>query len=73
MATTLTTKELRAMQATDLRKELSEKQILLQKIRLGIELRKEKDTAKLKRERRQISRMQTILREKRATISAPQS
>jgi ribosomal protein L29 len=64
MATTLTTTELRAMSAQDLRRELQEHRQRAAKLRMDVEMKKEKDSAKCRRERRAVARIQTILDEK---------
>lgn len=67
MAATLSITELRGMQVEDLRKEAAAKRTVIAKLKLGIEMQKEKDTAKLRRERRALARMETILGEKNQT------
>lgn len=64
MASLPTIKELRSMQDKDLRKEIAEQSLVLAKIQLDVESRSEKDTAKVRRLRRAIARMHTVLREK---------
>ncbi len=73
MATLPTIKELRAMQAKDLLAEIAEQANVLAKMRIDVALRSEKDTAKLRRLRRAIAQMNTVLVEKNssATVSAP--
>ena len=73
MATLPTIKELRSMQAKDLRSEIAEQQNVLAKMRIDVDTRSEKDTAKLRRLRKAIARMNTVLVEKdnSATVSAP--
>lgn len=72
MATLPTIKELRAMQPKDLQNELTEQQNALSKIRLSVELGGEKDTAKLRRLRKQVARMHTVANQKKnATMPAP--
>lgn len=56
--------ELRKMQPADLRKEIREQEGTVAKLRLGVEMKKEKDSAKYKREKVQLARMKTILTEK---------
>ena len=72
MATLLTTTELRNMTLEDLRHELQVHSAKAAKIRMDIELKKEKDTAKYRRERRAIARMQTVIAEKAAMKTAPE-
>lgn len=75
MATLPTIKEIRAMQAKDLQSELAEHGNTLAKMRLDIASGGEKDTAKLRRLRKGIAQMNTVLVEKQnsATVSAPKS
>ena len=58
--------ELRKMQAPDLEREIAAKRMHLTKVHLGVELRQEKDTAKVRFERRELARLLTALGEKRA-------
>ncbi|MDD5751683.1 MAG: hypothetical protein PHS73_04160 [Candidatus Peribacteraceae bacterium] len=51
--------ELRAMQKPDLLREMKAQVILVEKLRLGIRLQKEKDTARYRREKKVFARMQT--------------
>lgn len=73
MATIPTIKELRAMQAKDLQNEVAEYGRTLAKIRLDVALGAEKDTAKLRRTRKAIARMNTVLAQMQnsATVAAP--
>lgn len=64
MATTLTMEELRRMNTADLQREIRTHRQLCANMRLGIEIRKEKDTAKYRRERRTLARLLTVLEEK---------
>lgn len=75
MATLPTIKEIRAMQAKDLQTELAEHVNSLAKMRLDVASGGEKDTAKLRRLRKGIAQMNTVLVEKQnsATVSAPKS
>ena len=52
--------ELEAMPKEDLRREVVSQRALVRKMRMGILLNKEKDTAKYRRERRQLARMLTV-------------
>ena len=61
---TITIKELRGMQPTDLRKEIRAQQTTVRKMRIEITMNTEKDTAKYKRERKTLARMMTVLTEK---------
>lgn len=73
MATLPTIKELRSMQVKDLLSEIAEHANALAKMRIDVALRSEKDTAKVRRLRRAIARMNTVLVEKSssATVSTP--
>lgn len=75
MASLPTIKEIRAMQAKDLQSELGEHGRTLAKMRLDVASGGEKDTAKLRRLRKGIAQMNTVLVEKQnsATVSAPKS
>lgn len=85
MATIPTIKELRSMQAKDLQSEIAEHKNALAKMRLDVSLMSEKDTAKLRRLRRGIARMSTVLSDKQksapelkttkksSTVSAPKA
>ncbi|MBM3231034.1 50S ribosomal protein L29 [Candidatus Peregrinibacteria bacterium] len=61
MSTLVTTKELRAMQSDDLRKEIEAQQIIVVQLRMGLQMGKDKDSARYLREKRQLARMKTIL------------
>ncbi|MFH1670412.1 MAG: 50S ribosomal protein L29 [Patescibacteria group bacterium] len=63
MASILTIAELRKMQSEDLLRELCEQAAIVAKLRLGIKMNKEKDTGKYRREKKQLSRMQTVITE----------
>ncbi len=76
--------ELRALAPEDLRKEITEQRAAVAKMHIGISLRSHKDTAAFKREKKQLARMLTALRQndsskalkttaKTATVSAPKS
>lgn len=64
MSTYLSTKELRTMKIGDLREEIAEKKMELSKLRLSASVGKEKDTSVLKKGRKELARMSTILTEK---------
>lgn len=63
------------MQVKDLQSEIAEQQAVLAKMRLDVALMSEKDTAKLRRLRKAVARMHTVLAEKQksATVSAPRA
>jgi ribosomal protein L29 len=56
--------ELRKMNIADLQREVRSLREICAKMRLGIQLQKEKDTAKYQRQRRTIPRLLTVLGEK---------
>tara|TARA_Y100000310_G_scaffold302833_1_gene340594 strand:- start:1828 stop:2118 length:291 start_codon:yes stop_codon:yes gene_type:complete len=58
--------ELRKMQSQDLRGEMRAQEKLVNKLRLGVQLQKEKDSAKYITEKKQLARMSTVLTEKQA-------
>lgn len=63
MPKSVSTKELRNMSPEDLRREIAGKRMNLAKIGMHVRQRSEKDTAKLRRERREMARLLTILHE----------
>ncbi|MBI3331557.1 hypothetical protein HYZ99_01195 [Candidatus Peregrinibacteria bacterium] len=69
MSASVTTKELRNSQVTDLERDVRAQQSLVAKLRMGIKLQKEKDSAKYKREKKTLARMMTVLTEKRETTT----
>jgi hypothetical protein len=62
--------ELTAMPREDLRKDIVAQRALIRKMKLAVLLNKEKDTAKLRRERRQLARMLTAWTAQPKTNSA---
>ena len=56
--------ELLKQSPDDLRREIRAQSLTVRKLQMGIALRKEKDTAQYKRERKAIARMQTALTQK---------
>lgn len=77
MATTTTTTELRKMTAADLAKEIRALEGEVVKLRLGVKLGKEKDSAKYVRQRKQLARMKTVYsevsasKEEKKSVSSP--
>ena len=67
MSKSSTAGELRAMQMPDLAREIKAQTLLVEQIRLAVHMKKEKDTAKLRRERRALARMNTEWTRKNAT------
>lgn len=56
-----TAKELRAMTPADLQKEVAQQRNAVAKMRIGVALRSQKDTAEFNRAKRQLARQLTIL------------
>lgn len=61
MSKTASSTELRKMSASDLRKELAEKRLEVAKMRMSVNQRSEKDTAKYRREKKHIARLLTVI------------
>ncbi len=72
MATLATVAELQKMTIPELLKEIRGQQALVRKMRMEITLRKEKDSAKYRNERKQLARMETALTMVRAGAPAVQ-
>lgn len=70
MSTTVTMEELMKMQHEDLLREVRAQQTMVEKLRIGIKMSKEKDTAKYRREKRQLARMHTALTRKKNPLNA---
>jgi len=64
MSSLVSIKELKNMPLEDLLREVKEQSAVIAKLRLGIKMNKEKDSAKYKREKKQLARMKTVLNEK---------
>ncbi len=62
MPAKISIKELKNMPLEDLLREIKEQSSVVAKLRLGIKMNKEKDTAKYKREKKQLARMKTVLK-----------
>ncbi|MAE68435.1 50S ribosomal protein L29 [bacterium] len=60
MSALTTTKELHKMSPKDLLKEIIAQENTVVKLRLGVKLGKEKDSAKYIREKKQLARMKTV-------------
>lgn len=71
MAHAVSAVEMRRMSPEDLAREVREKQAVVAKMRLGLQIGSEKDIARYRRERKELSRLQTVLTEKRAATPAP--
>lgn len=63
--------ELRKMQADDLTRDAAAKRLEIAKMRLGIEMRQEKDSAKYRKEKKELARMLTVLNEKKRSPKKP--
>ena len=70
MAGKTTIDELRKMQLPDHLKEIIAQQNMVCKLRLGVKLGKEKDSAKYIRERKQLARMKTVYNQNQAEKAA---
>lgn len=68
-----TTAELRAMSATDLRKDMIELKGSVAKNRLSVHAGTEKDTAAFARSKKQLARMLTVLNQIEKTSTMPTS
>lgn len=68
MSTLTAIKELRTMSVSDLEKELRTQLTVVRKMRIELTLNTEKDSARYRREKKQVSRLQTVLTEKRAGV-----
>ena len=64
MTTKLSMDELRRLPLEECQKAIKEASVRLAKLRIHVALQREKDTAKLRRERRQLARFKTALRER---------
>lgn len=56
--------ELRALSREELEREIQEKRFSVAKIRIAIRLQKEKDTARLRKERRTLARLSAVFKER---------
>lgn len=65
MGNTTTIKELKNMADADLRKEIAQQQHAVVKLRLGVQMGSEKDSAKYAREKKQLARMKTVLSDRK--------
>ncbi len=57
-------KELRAMKVEDLQKEVLAQRVTTVKLRLAVQINKEKDTSKYQKARKALARLETALTEK---------
>ena len=71
MSKNATTTELRKMSPADLRKEVEEKRAIVAKMRMGVALQAEKDTAKYRREKRMLARLITVLGQVEKSAAKP--
>lgn len=62
--------ELQKMSIADLSAEVRECKHLVAKLRMGVSLQKEKDTAKLQKEKKHLARMLTVLTERKKAETA---
>ena len=70
MATKISIKELKNMPTDDLQREIKEQSAVVAKLRLSVKMNKEKDSAKYKKEKKQMARMKTVLKEKQSESSS---
>lgn len=63
MSTHASAAELRKMQADELRKESERRRLDVAKMRLSIGMQSQKDTARFRRDKRELARMLTVLAE----------
>lgn len=63
MPKTTSAAEMRKMSPEDLRKEIAQRRVSVAKMKIGVEMRSHKDTAQLRRERKEVARLLTVLRE----------
>ena len=80
MSNTTTTKELDVMNEVDLRKEIRAQELAVVKLRLGVQMGSEKDSAKYIRAKKQLARMKTSLSQRKnvsqdakKSVSSPNS
>lgn len=71
MSTHSTSTELNKMSAQELQREAGEKRNDIAKLKMNVRLNSEKDTAKLRRERRYLARILTSLNSKPKTATVP--
>ncbi|OGJ70630.1 50S ribosomal protein L29 [Candidatus Peribacteria bacterium RIFCSPLOWO2_12_FULL_53_10] len=69
MAKLPTIAEIRKMSVEDLRSEVATVRREAARIRLGVELSKEKDASQVKKLRKHLAQILTVLQEKNATLS----
>lgn len=67
MSNTTTTKELRNMTPADLQKDIRTQEHSVVKLRLGVQMGSEKDSAKYVRAKKQLARMKTALNDSQTT------
>lgn len=65
--------ELLAMPSDELRRDMAAQRVLMRKMRMGVELKKEKDTARYRREKRQLARMLTAFHSLKGLKQKPKS
>lgn len=67
MARSFAMTELQNMPLNDLLHEMKEVSSAILRLKMGVRLRKEKDTAKLRRERRRLARILTVVTQKQGS------
>ena len=75
MAKKSSTTELRAMSLKDLLKEIRDQRVTVAKLKMGVKLQKEKNTAKFQQAKKHLARLETVYGEKQAEqlIDTPQA
>lgn len=67
-----TIKELKTMPLKDLQRELKEQAVKIKKMKIGIDLKKEKNTGAYKMERKKLARIKTVIAEREKNPSSEQ-
>lgn len=73
MATKVSTQEMRKMQVADLQTEVTDLRKSIAKMRLGLAMRSEKDSAEFRRQKKAVARMLTVLKEKEGAELKPKA
>lgn len=68
MSAHMTMDELRKLSQEELQREIQQRRFDIAKMRLAIRLQKEKDTARLPKERRTLARLSMVLRERESGL-----
>ena len=73
MSVTTSITELRALQVADLLREIANQETLVVKLRMGVKMGMEKNSAKYVHERKQLARMKTVINEKSQKVQKVQT